>query len=165
MATRTKYGKDHHRRAFELYRELGSFYAVSREKGMPHRKTLLRWSMSDFDCACGFHGWDTLEKQIKDEVKIRDAQVNATDAQGPDLEKYILPDLKKLQINRMIEKKAFEAIKEEVAALPDTLVEAQKIIYAGWREDRVIRGEPGEITEIRGPLVIIRTERKDADGE
>jgi len=146
MAKRTKYGKACHRRAFELYRELGSFYAVSKERGMPSHQTLIAWARPGYRCDCGFHGWDALEERIKREVKTRDRQENGQDGQvdGPDLDEYILSDLKKLKINRTIEKKAFDAIAEGIAVEPDTLGEAQKIIHAGWREDRVIRGEPGE---------------------
>lgn len=151
MGARTKYKERDHRRAFELYRELGSFHAVSKEKGMPSRATLLRWSMLDFDCSCKFHGWEALEKRIREEVKARDEQSDKTDEQGlplSELEKYIRPDLEKLKINRVIEKQAYDAIiaeeKKGRVAPPDTLSEAQHIIHTGWRSDALIRGEEGE---------------------
>lgn len=151
MGKRTKYKESHHRRAFELYRELGSFYAVSKEKGMPSHCTLLRWASPTFNCSCKFHGWEALEKRIRAEVKARDEQSGEQDEHSPplsELEKYIRPDLEKLKINRVIEKQAYDAIiaedEKERVAPPDTLSEAQKIIHTGWREDRLIRGEPGE---------------------
>lgn len=103
----TKYKPDDHKRAFGLYRELGSYYAVSKEPGMPSRDTLMRWSRPNFACKCGFHGWEDLEKRIRREVRKRwEQECKAADRTDrtderikSDLEKYIRPDLKKLQIN------------------------------------------------------------------
>ena len=157
----TKYKPDDHKRAFELYRELGSFYAVSKEKGMPSHCTLLRWARPSFNCSCGFHGWDALEERISKEVKARSKQVGEQDEQiKPDLEKYVLPDLKKLQIIRTIEKKAFDAIMAGIAVDPDTLSEGQRIIFAGWREGRVITGEPVEAIEHRMKFVELTVEEE-----
>ena len=150
----TKYTKIDHQRAFTLYRELGSFYAVSQEKGMPSQMTILRWSHPDFNCDCGYHGWDELEKQIR--IGVRDrvgrekdtADVTDVSSTKPNLEEYIRPDLEKLRINRSIEKKAFDAIKADIAVAPESLAEAAKIIHAGWRSDSEILGYPTSRVEI-----------------
>jgi|AntAceMinimDraft_18_1070375.scaffolds.fasta_scaffold98610_1 hypothetical protein len=163
MAKKTKYKKASHKRAFELYRELGSFYAVSHERGMPSQATLMRWSRPGFDCDCGFHGWEALEKQIKSDTRDRWNQEressHATDETNqPDLEEFVRPDLEKLKINRMIEKQAFDAIKAKLAAAPDTLGEAMKIIHALWRQDRLIVGEGGGETDY-----VVHFDREDKE--
>ena len=159
----SKYGPKDHKRAFELYRQLGSFYAVSKQKGMPSHQTLMRWARPDFDCPCGYHGWDDLEKKIR--AKVRE-KAKAADEQGGQnlseeeqvLDKYVRADLDKLKINRAIEAQALKAIKDGIAEPPSTLSEIQKIIYEAWREDRVILGEPESIREVRGPLIIMMGE-------
>ena len=185
----TKYRKEHHKRAFELYCELGSFYAVSKEKGMPSRSTLLQWSNKSFKCECGYHGWDELVRQISRDVRerseLRDGDLDQTDQTGQQgvqspLEQYIRKDLDKLKMNRMNEMGSTaakdKAIKElrqgysemtneegkiiqmplmrkEMMANLKIIREAEDIEHSGWREDRVILGEPTD-----GPQEIILTE-------
>ena len=168
MAGKTKYGPKAHRRAFELYRELGSFYAVSQQKGMPSHQTLLRWAQPDYNCSCGFHGWDQLEKEIRKEVRARHVRENGQDGQNedsaPELEKYVRADLDKLKINRLIEQVALKAIRESIEP-PKTLTEAQRVIYEAWREDRVILGEPEGFKEVLGPLVVVTRGEDAGDSE
>lgn len=156
----TKYGPEDHKRAFELYRELGTFFAVSKQKGMPSRATLMRWASPEYNakCSCGYHGWDELEKKIKKEVRARNWVSSETDEQDvsqPDLEKYVRADLEKLKINRAIEAQILKELANKSFEPPKTLMDAQKMLYEIWREDRVITGEPESIREIRGPLVVM----------
>ena len=149
----SRYRKADHKKAFKLYRELGTFYAVAQEKGMPTEMTIWRWSQSGFNCNCGYHGWDELEKKIRREVReqlentddishVTEVTDDSSEIKQPNLQEFIRPDLEKLKVNRVIEKKVFNAIKEDTAASPDTLGEAMRIIHSLWREDRVILGEP-----------------------
>lgn len=148
-----RYTKKDHKRAFELFREIGSLYGVSQVKGMPSPATLMRWSRPGFRCACGFHGWQELEEQIRRDARRiwqeeREKAGETDEKVFPDLAEYVLSDLKKLQINRVIEKKAFDAIQEGGAEAPQTLAEAAKIIHAGWRSDSEILGYPTNRVEL-----------------
>ena len=160
----SKYTKADHERAFQLYRELGSFYAVSQQPGMPSHQTLLRWASPECD------DWEGLEKKIR--AKVRE-KAKGTDGQNGQnlseeeqvLDRYVRSDLDKLRINMAIEAVALKAIKDGIVEPPSTLSEIQKILYEAWREQRLITGEPESIREVRGPLIIMMGEDNEDEGD
>jgi len=74
-----EYGVEEHRKAYELWLELGSFRAVAKEDGMPTAPTLMRWSKSDYKCphGCEWHGWEGKRREAF-AVDVTLAQPHAT---------------------------------------------------------------------------------------
>ena len=127
---------------------------------MPSVQTLIRWSLPGYDCDCGFHGWEDLEKQIKSEVRRQaeegEVSSDSTDGidgtigeQGPDLQDFIRPEIDQLKINRIAEKQIVDAMSEGMLTTPETLDAGVSLLHKIWRDDCRILGEPVEVIEHR----------------
>jgi hypothetical protein len=62
----TSYTINDHKKAFELFYQLGSMNAVSRDLGIDNH-TIRRWADGDGGCSCPWHNWDALVRE-KDEI-------------------------------------------------------------------------------------------------
>lgn len=147
-----RYREKDHKQAFELYRVLGSFNSVSKQKGIPSPATIMRWSSVDFKCPfhCGWHGYENLENRIQREVREQanggEREWDETDEKG--IEPYVQSDLTKLRIIRELEAEVVNALRNGNLKPPATIEEAQRVLSRLWAEDRNILGLPEQRAEI-----------------
>ena len=149
MNSRTKYTAADHKRAYELYRTLGSFSAVSREEGMPTVGTVWQWASAGYKCPfnCQWHDWEKLETRIQNALRARVKEEDVAGDQKDQkilkgLEHYIQSDINKLKVNRALEAVVLKKLQEGLLEGPETISEGQSLLYKTWSQDRLIMGEP-----------------------
>jgi len=122
---RVNYTAKTRKKAFELFHKLGSFYAVSKEKGMPTVQTLINWSKED-------HWEEKLEairKGIRNELK-EEGLIETVSSDIDELK--ILKRLEEIAIKQINEKGLRPRIWKDVIATFDFTTKTR----------RLIRGEP-----------------------
>lgn len=75
---KTNYTVADHKKAFDLYYDLRSFHAVSRELEIdPH--TVRRWAGGESTCSCPWHSWEALVREREQALDIRLGQIESGD--------------------------------------------------------------------------------------
>lgn len=140
----SKYGKIHHRRAFELWHEQGeSMRDIAARDDMPSLETVHRWSRGDIQCDCGYHNWDKKRKELvnqaREEVK-----------EEMDLPDEVEREKNQLKLIYRTQKQIEELLKSGELPEPKSMEEAIKLLKELNDEKRKIKGEAQSVTEIKG---------------
>lgn len=141
--TQTRYTKEDHKRAFLLWRQGKSLREVAQEEGMPHYKTIHRWSKPGFDCPfdCEYHGYKKKHSEIVSEA-LEDVEEDM-----PDL---VERERSRLEFLFQIEKQITEIMESGELEPPKTMEDAVSLLSEVYNQQRLIKGESTEITEMRG---------------
>lgn len=73
-AKKTNYSVSDHKKAFDIYYDLRSYHAVSRELDIdPH--TIRRWAGGESSCNCPWHSWEQLIIERESALEVRLGQI------------------------------------------------------------------------------------------
>ena len=139
----TRYTAKDHERAFKMWRQGKSFREISEEQGMPSRETLRRWSQEGYDCPfdCEWHAWKQKHSDIVSEA-LEDIEEDM-----PDL---VERERKRLKFLFQVEEQITEIMESGELDPPRTLKDAVDLLSEVYNQQRLIKGESTEITEMRG---------------
>ena len=139
----TRYTEKDHEKAFKLWRQGKSLRDIADEEGMPSRHTIHRWSKPDFDCPfdCEWHGYKEKHSEIVSEA-LEDIEENM-----PDL---VERERKRLKFLFTLEKEITDIMESGELDPPRTMKDAVELLEKVYNQQRLIKGESTEITEMRG---------------
>jgi len=140
----TRFTEQDHRRAFELWRQGKSLRQISEsDPHLPGKTMLGKWKKEDFDCAydCEWHGWEKLHNEIVSEA------LEEFEEDMPDL---VEREKKRLQFLYSLEREITEIMEAGELDRPRTMKDAVDLLESIYNQQRLIKGESTEITEMRG---------------
>lgn len=139
----TRYTEADHKRAFQLWRKGNSFRDIAKAEGLPSHETLFRWSKSDFDCPhdCKWHGYKELHNEMSKKA-MEEVEKELPDPVEREKKRLKFLYETERELNAMIESGELEA--------PRTLKSAVDLLESIYNQQRLIKGESTEITEMRG---------------
>lgn len=148
---RVGYGSAHHRQAFELWCQVGTFRSVADTPGMPSHDTVAQWAKKSYPCRCPWHGWEALKARRQEEVRHAIDVVRAEPSQQ-DTDGWVVDDVAMLRALAFIEKVAMAEVEkdeDENPLRPRSWSDILSTLQVVNKERRTILGEPSEIRETR----------------
>lgn len=139
----SRYIEKDHERAFKLWRQGRSFREIAEEQGMPSHETIRNWSQEDYNCPydCEWHGYKEKHSQIVSEA-LEDVEKDM-----PDL---VERERSRLEFLFQIEEQITEIMEGGDLDPPRTMEDAVSLLSEVYNQQRLIKGESTEITEMRG---------------
>jgi len=139
----TRFTQVDHKKAFLLWRQGKSLREIAEEEGMPHYKTIHRWSQPDFECTfdCEYHGYKQKHSEIVSEA------LEDVEKEMPDL---VQRERSRLEFLFQVEKQITEIMESGELDPPRTMEDAVSLLSEVYNQQRLIKGQSTNIVEQRG---------------